>query len=139
MKEDELIPLVKIDKELCFSDIDESFTEELEMLAPFGASNSEPVFMVKDVEVVSSKILKDAHLKMSLRKDSKVFDAIGFNMADKLIANGQLADVAFSLSFNEWKGRRTIQLKVKDVRPAQSLPRLSGSPPTITGLPRCWG
>jgi hypothetical protein len=37
-------------------------------------------------------------------------------MAHKALSPGDSIDLAYSVSFNEWKGRRTTQLKVKDIK-----------------------
>ncbi|MBE9536372.1 MAG: single-stranded-DNA-specific exonuclease RecJ [Proteobacteria bacterium] len=120
VSDEDFIPSLKLDGIASLDDIDDSLVEELERLAPFGASNSEPVFMSQGVEVLSVRVLKDAHLKLQLRQGSKVLDAIAFNMVHKALSPGDSVDVAYSVSFNEWKGRRTVQLKVKDIKLSQN-------------------
>jgi single-stranded-DNA-specific exonuclease len=67
------------------------------------------------------KILKNAHLKMKLRKNNRSLDAIGFNMApllDKLGPAGTV-DAVFTLCVNEWEGKSTLQLNLRALRPSQ--------------------
>jgi len=116
--EDEFIPSLKIDKEILFSEIDEPLLEELEMFAPHGPSNPEPILMTEGVMVEQLRILKDQHLKMRLGQGGKSFDAIAFNMVEKDINEGDMVSVAYSPSFNVWNGRKSIQLKVKDIKGA---------------------
>jgi single-stranded-DNA-specific exonuclease len=66
------------------------------------------------------KILKNAHLKMKLRKNNRSLDAIGFNMApllDKLDPTGTV-DAVFTLGVNEWEGKSSLQLNLKALRPS---------------------
>ncbi len=112
---DDLIPPLKIDVELPFESIEDALVEEFERLAPFGLANAEPVFLTKSAEVVSTKILKEAHLKLRLGQKGREFDAIAFNRTDHLNP-GERVSIVFSASFNVWKGRRSIQLKIKDIK-----------------------
>ncbi|MBN1349135.1 single-stranded-DNA-specific exonuclease RecJ, partial [candidate division KSB1 bacterium] len=64
-------------------------------------------------------IVGNNHLKFKVKQDGIVFDAIGFNLGDLLyrIAPGeQNLDIAFVIEKNDWQGRSTIQLRIKDLR-----------------------
>ena len=63
------------------------------------------------------------HLKMALRMaDTKgpTFDAIGFRLGGffELVKSGTPFSVLYTLEENEWNGRRTLQLNIKDIKPA---------------------
>lgn len=116
LKIDDFIPLLKIDSIVKFDSFEDKLIEELERLAPFGMANAEPLFVSKEVEVDKVDLLKGCHLKMTLSQEKKSFSAIAFNMNDKDIKQGDLVSIAFSPQFNLWKGRRTIQLKIKDIK-----------------------
>lgn len=95
--------------------------QELEMLEPFGIGNTEPLLGSKRLDVLYPRIVKDTHLKMKLRQKNQSFDAIGFDMASYLdkIDSSAKVDAAFTLCFNEWEGRRCLQLNLKALRPTQ--------------------
>jgi single-stranded-DNA-specific exonuclease len=121
LSEADLVPSLEIDADINFSDIGFHLTEEFTKLEPFGYGNPEPILASKNLEVLFPKILKDAHLKMKLRKKSRSLDAIGFNMApfiDRLGPAGTV-DAVFTLCVNEWEGKSSLQLNLKALRPSQ--------------------
>jgi single-stranded-DNA-specific exonuclease len=67
------------------------------------------------VKLIQSTILKDRHLKVRFVAAGLSFDAIGFDMADRIPENDFL-DVIFSLDVNCWKGRRSVCLRLKDLK-----------------------
>ncbi|MBU1237905.1 MAG: single-stranded-DNA-specific exonuclease RecJ [Gammaproteobacteria bacterium] len=69
-----------------------------------------PVFA--DVfEVESQKLVKDKHLKLSLREGKTRFDAIRFNSATPAPAR---IEAAYRLDINEWNGLSNVQLLIED-------------------------
>lgn len=60
-------------------------------------------------EVVQQKVLADKHLKLRLKKQDQLFDAIYFQHADPLPAQVTLA---YALQVNEYQGQRSVQLQV---------------------------
>ena len=116
LEPEDFTPSIKIDATLNPGDIDESLVSDLEKMLPFGPSNPEPVFLSEGVEVMEAIILKDAHLKMKLDAAGSPLDAIAFNMKDKGIKAGDRISIVFSPRFNLWRGRKSIQLIVKDIR-----------------------
>jgi single-stranded-DNA-specific exonuclease len=114
-----LIPEIVIDAEINFSDIQWSFYNILQQMEPFGPENLRPVFLVKKAWNTSySKIVKEEHIKFSLKQNSTVFTGIGFKMADKfhLLQMNKPLDVVFKIDENEWNGNKTLQLRVIDLR-----------------------
>jgi single-stranded-DNA-specific exonuclease len=95
--------------------------QEIQVLAPFGFGNYEPVFASKSVTITDIRTIgaTKKHIKLSLteKKTRNVFEAVGFNMADEFggVRKGTVADIAYSIDMNEWNGKRTLQLKVKDI------------------------
>jgi len=93
-------------------------------MEPFGPENMRPVFVAKNVyETGASRIVKETHIKFSLKQGAVVLDGIGFGMAEKfpLLQPNQPIDVVFTLDENEWQGNKRIQLRVLDLKPAGSL------------------
>jgi single-stranded-DNA-specific exonuclease len=114
---DDLTPELAIDAELAPAELDLALAETLETLAPFGMGNPEPVFMLRGAVVKERRLLKERHLKLQLEAGGRRFEAIGFNMAERWDVP-ELADLAFTLQVNEWNGRRSLQLKLRDFRAA---------------------
>jgi single-stranded-DNA-specific exonuclease len=125
-----LIPEEQIDLELSF---DQIFRKEenrlkipkikriLRQFEPHGPENMKPVFVSKNVFSTDLRVLKEAHLKLSVTQPETdvVMEAIAFNLADKEedVASGMPFDVAYTLEINRWRDRETLQLNVKDIRP----------------------
>jgi single-stranded-DNA-specific exonuclease len=117
-----LIPEIVVDAEISFRDINQSFYNILCQMEPFGPENLRPVFMVKNVvDSGWSKIVKEDHVRFSLRQDNTTLSGIGFNIANKfhLLEKKQPLDILFTIDTNEWNGTISLQLKMIDLRPSQ--------------------
>lgn len=115
---------VSADCELEASDINKRTAEDIALLEPFGISNPTPVFFMRDVGIINTKALKGGkHIKFKLEKDGLGFDAIMFN-ADYRIFNlevGEKLDILFNLDINEYNGYKSVQLLIREIRPAESM------------------
>ena len=112
----ELISQTFIDSECQLSDINLNLIGQMDMLAPFGSKNPEPVFCVRNIKVSSPAIVGNNHLKMRLTSKGMSCDSIWFSMGKYLNAlTGANLDVAFTPQINYWNGASDIQLKMKDV------------------------
>ena len=97
--------------------------EALSMLEPYGAGNPKPVFSLSGVTVTCmSDVGGGRHLKMRASRDGRTVDMIFFSVtrAKSGLAVGDKADVAFYPQINEYRGSRTVQLHLVDLRPAYS-------------------
>ena len=112
-----LIPEIVIDAEISFTDIKWPFYDILCQMEPFGPENLRPVFVARKVmDTGYSKIVKEKHVRFSLRQDTTTFTGIGFGMAEKfhLLQNKQPVDIVFKIDENEWNGEKTLQLRMID-------------------------
>ncbi len=120
MDEEMLTRKLYIDGEIRLTDITPRFLKLLNLLGPFGPQNMRPVFMSRDLQVVGTPaIVGDNHLRFKVRQDGRVIDAIGFNLGDLhglVAAGGRRVEMAYLVDENEWQGRRSVQLRVKDLR-----------------------
>ena len=118
IRPDLLIPEIVIDAELRLSDIRYPFYNIVRQMEPFGPENPRPVFVAREVRDTGfSKIVKDQHLRLSVRQDNITITGIGFCMADKfsLLADRRPVDVVFKLDENDWNGQKSLQLRVIDI------------------------
>ncbi len=124
--DDQLIPKVEIDTQIDFSDISENFYSTLKQFQPFGPGNMAPVFMSSSVfdngtgRLVGSS---SEHLKLELlQKEAPYhqFPAIGFSMVEhfSLIRDGKPFDICYSIEENNFRGNITLQINLKDIKPA---------------------
>ena len=120
---DLLIPEIVIDAEISFKDITWPFYNILCQMEPFGSENLRPVFITRNVvDTGYSRVLKEQHIRFSLRQDSFNFTGIGFNMADRfgILQAKQPIDIVFKIDENEWNGEKNLQIRVIDYRLSSS-------------------
>lgn len=118
-----LVPEIIIDAEIKLKDLKQNFYNILSQMEPFGPENMKPVFLVRHVfDSGYSRIVKEQHIKFSLRQENILFNGIGFGMSKKfpLLQMNQPVDVVFTLDENEWNGEKHLQLKVIDFRISES-------------------
>jgi single-stranded-DNA-specific exonuclease len=119
---DDLIPEVRIDSKLNFSEITPKFLRVLDQFSPFGPANMRPVFLSEDVQMMNSpRVVGTNHLLLSLKQDNseKVFDCIGFNMGEycePIIQNNKQMDVVFTIDKTVRDGRTYPQFRLKDIK-----------------------
>lgn len=120
-----LIPEIVVDAEISFSDIRRPFYDIICQMEPFGPDNLRPVFIARKVfNTGYSKIVKDTHLRFSLKQDGVIVTGIGFGMADKmpLLETNKPIDIIFKIDENEWNGEKTLQLKIIDLKISDTEP-----------------
>ena len=89
-------------------------------MEPFGPENVRPVFVVrKATDSGFSKIVKEEHLRFSIRQNGVTLTGIGFGMANKFPLISSYVDIVFKIDENEWNGQKSLQMKVIDVRASE--------------------
>jgi single-stranded-DNA-specific exonuclease len=114
-----LIPEIVIDTEIKLKDIKWPFYNILQQMEPFGPENLRPVFIARGVmDTGYSKVVKEQHIRFSVRQDNTTITGIGFNMADKfpLLQMRMPVDIVFKTDENEWNGEKNLQIRVIDVK-----------------------
>ncbi len=114
LTEERLMPTLSIHGEILLEDIDGRYMADLAHLEPFGMGNRRPNFVARGVQVRKTRIVKGNHLQMTLTQGGVEFQSIAFGMGDRCPDVGRLLDVVFYPDWNEWNGRRTLQLQVRD-------------------------
>lgn len=101
--------------------------EALAPLSPFGTANPEPVIILRGAELRDIRIMKDKHFKLILGEgaatiDGLIWNVVGTPLADAISAlRGSAVDVLGKPGINEFRGNRTLQMMVEDLRPAAGL------------------
>jgi single-stranded-DNA-specific exonuclease len=120
---EDIQPQLHISQEINLSEANETLLDWLELFAPFGPQNMNPIFVSKDVMVVGYPYTVGTnHLKIKTMQNNAVLDLIGFQMGDFLpfLQKGTKVDIVYSLEKNEWQNISRIQGKLKDIRPHKS-------------------
>ena len=101
--------------------------EALVPLAPFGTANPEPVLVLRGAELRDVRVLKEKHLKLTLGEGAATIDALLWNVVGTPIGEaivglrGAAVDLLGRPGINEFRGNRSLQLIVEDLRPAAGL------------------
>ena len=124
----DLVPTIKADAEISLDEVDWALHETLAQLEPTGNANAMPLFLSRNVEVISHRAVgqEGAHLQMRLSSQNggnahQLVPAIAFRQGAWADGMPQLIDLVYSININEWNGRRNLQLMVQDIRPAEGL------------------
>lgn len=108
------------DIEVPLGDLTFDVLKYLDYLQPTGYGNPDAVFVSRNVQVKSSRVVgqEGKHLKLTLSDGRLSFDAIGFRLGDQLPGLPPRVDVLYAFEANEFNGRTSLQLNLKDIKPA---------------------
>lgn len=109
---------IMYDAELSLDELNESFMRWYAGLEPFGVGFEQPVFMIRGLKLKQIKELKPPHLKLILADKHRSIDALWFSApADHGFQEGKTVDVLGHPAWNEWRGRKSLQWLLSDIRP----------------------
>ena len=117
-KTENIVPIINVDAKIELNEIDKTVVEDLKQLEPFGEANKMPVFALKNIRIYSIRALSEGkHLKLTLRDNNQIINAIGFNIGE--LANeykiGDKVDLAGVLEINTFNGIDNLQINIKDI------------------------
>lgn len=123
----DLEEVINIDTQVKLSNLSLEFAESLERLRPFGKDNPKPVFANKNVDIADVEMIgKDKKtMRMKLFQNGNYYNAIKFNALDDYEylslkfdgnINGNKIDIVYYPDINEFRGNRTLQIKLIDIR-----------------------
>jgi single-stranded-DNA-specific exonuclease len=117
----DLSPVLTADIELSLSDLKADLLEHLEWLQPTGYGNPQPSFVSRKIKVMSSRTVgKDqSHLKLIVSDGQITFDAIAFRQGHWDGMMPPEIDILYRFEVNEFRGRKTLQLNVQDIKPSE--------------------
>jgi single-stranded-DNA-specific exonuclease len=116
-----LTPEITIDAVIDLSEITPKFFRIIQQMAPFGPMNMKPTFTstcVRDNGYGKQVGADKTHLKLNIfqGENQKTYNAIGFNLGAKIALVNDEFDIVYALDENEWNGRKTVQLLLKDLK-----------------------
>ena len=115
----DIIPIVYIDEEVSLKEIDLETVKQIQLLEPFGEANKMPLFLFRNLKIHSIRTLSEGkHLKLTLKEDQVIVEAIGFNMGElaSTYTIEDYVDVVGTLEVNRFNGNEQIQINVKEIR-----------------------
>ena len=119
LTEEAMTPVLEADCALTCADITMALAEELRMLEPYGVGNPVPAFVMRDCHILECvPISGGKHTRLVLGDGTYSFTAMCFSrsQAQMNLFVGDAVDVLFNLDVNEYNGRRSVQLIVRDIR-----------------------
>ncbi len=115
---EELTAVRLIDSEVEIEEINRDLLKELAILEPFGEGNPIPCFALRTVEINQFTLVgkKQEHFKLLAEPGS--FEGIAFNKPQYMSMpfNNCYHDLIFELGENEFRGRKSIQMKIQDMK-----------------------
>ena len=111
-----------LDTTIAPSALNEEFYQHINNLAPFGSGNNEPKFVIENLKVLKSNIIKDNHIKSVLiGKDGSVFNSFAWFAKDSPLEsalnknNKKIFNIAGKMKMNEWKGKKNVEFEIEDL------------------------
>jgi len=114
LRDDQLQPRHLFDQEVLLEELTLEIVTELNLLAPFGMGNPQPLLVARNLRAQQVQILGEKHLRFTARQGGYSQPCIAFGMAARIDELAGEFDLLFTPDINEWRGRNSIQLKVKD-------------------------
>ncbi len=118
-----IAPVIRLESEVPLIGLSVKVVQTLESLEPFGAGNPRPIYMVCDTVLEGEPRLvgKDSNtLLATIRQGDAKIKAVGFQMGsrkEELLSGGGKLSLAFVPMINEYQGRRSVDLQIKDFQP----------------------
>ncbi|AJF08143.1 single-stranded-DNA-specific exonuclease RecJ [Geoalkalibacter subterraneus] len=117
LSEEDMIPRAFYDDHLPLEMCTVERAAGLELLQPHGMENPTPCFICKQVTADNVRVVGEKHLSFIAQQNGSRVRCIAFGMAQRAqeIQQGSF-DILFSLGINEWRGERSAQLEIKDIK-----------------------
>ena len=116
-----LSSIFEYDMKISSNAINIDFFNEINKIAPFGNGNPLPTFLIKDLKVIKSSILKGKYISCILKTktnasiNSIYFDSINSRVSVHLLNYKKNFSVIGQINQNFWNNKKTLQLIIKDL------------------------
>ncbi len=111
--------IIDVDAQVEKKDLNIQIIKDIRTMKPYGQSNQVPVFLYKGLKVNAIRTIKDEkHLKLVLRDDRSLIDAVGFSMGSRRdeIRIGDKIDIVGTIELNSYNTPKTIQFILQDFK-----------------------
>ena len=115
---------ITADCELNSDDVCEAIVSSFSSLEPFGCGNPEPLFCIKNCRIISMLPLSEGkHTKVALENNNNRLSAVmfGINLTKEGFTANDMVDILFNMDINEYRGFRSVQMRIKDIDYSDSL------------------
>lgn len=123
--EEEIAPKMIIDGEIEINQLTWDFYEQIRQFEPFGMGNPQPKFLTRNAEIVDVSAVgaEGAHLRLTVTQNHTIYrKCIAFRQGKwtETLRVGDKIDMVYHLDVNEWNGNRELQLKIMEIRLAET-------------------
>ena len=118
----DLRPVLRADAETSLYDLKVGLLDELEGLQPTGHGNPAAFLVSRNLKVLRSRTVgqDNAHLKLSVSDGRITYDAIAFRLGHWQAQMPPAIDLLYTFEKNEYNGRSSLQLNVRDLKSSGS-------------------
>ncbi len=125
LTDEDMLPGVDVDTVIELDAVGYDLAHELRLLEPFGHANKEPVFMSEHAIILQKTRMGStgSHLRLKLgRASGEPLECVAFGWGDKdeALRVGSLIDVCYNVQINQYGGRETVQMVLRDARPSNA-------------------
>ena len=121
LSEEDLQPCLYIDAALPTDEISFELVAQLNALEPYGAGNTRPTFLARNLCIVAEpRLIGERHLKLNVRgPQGRPLETIWWNGGEKMAALKNGVEMVYTVETSKWNGETFLQLSVQDVRSSQ--------------------
>jgi len=120
LKEEHLTPSLNIDLDVDFDFINFKTLSIIDQMAPFGPGSLQPAFASANVMARNIKVIKEKHLKMVVYQEEFEIEleviGFGFGHLAEQLKRGKPFRLAYHIEENNFRGNKTLQLNIKDIK-----------------------
>jgi single-stranded-DNA-specific exonuclease len=116
----DLCPVLRADMEVSLYELQRDVLDCIDQVEPTGLGNPSVLFVSRDLKVSRCKTVgkEGNHLKLTVNEDGLLFDAIAFRQGHWAAEMPARVDLLYAFETNEYNGRITFQLNVRDIKPS---------------------
>ena len=113
--------IFKYDSEIPGSVINKNLYNEINKLAPYGSGNSLPIFLIKNVKIIKSRIVSDNHISSVIKPNigasinSICFNCVNTKIGEYLLSYKKKINIIAQITENSFNNKISIQLNIKDL------------------------
>jgi single-stranded-DNA-specific exonuclease len=121
LKPEMMVPQLPLDCEAEIAQITAALVTDIARLGPFGHANRKPLLVCRNVTIAGPprRVGKTGdHLQLHIRQGEQTMKCIAFGFGPEIdqLKTGSAIHLAVEPCLNEWNGRTSVELQVKDLQ-----------------------
>ena len=105
---------------LSLNSINKNYFNKINLLGPYGNKNINPKFLIEDVKIIKTKIIKDRFISCFIKKNKKLVKAMSFNhlkskISYSILNSNSNFDIIVKIKDNKWNDKSSIELEIIDL------------------------